>query len=609
MLQAVRVLLTVPFLLLAVQARAQEGAALYAQRCQACHEGNSGVRAPSREVIALLAPERIVQALETGVMREQGAGLSAVQRRVLAVFLSRTNGTDAAATASMAPGGACAPSTAAFQPGERGDWNGWGASPANDRFQRSAGFIPSEVPKLKLKWAFGFEGDNSAATQPAIVGRRVFVGSGSGRVYSLDLKTGCTYWMYRAESRVRGAVVIGAVRGGHAAFFGDGTANVYGVDAATGQLKWKRRVDDHRAARISGSPVFHNGRIYVPVSSSEEGNSAVATYECCTFRGSVVALDAESGAVIWKTYTISTPPTAQAKNAKGTQLYGPSGAAVWHAPTIDASTGSLYIATGDAYTQPVAGTTDAIMALDLATGAVKWSQQMTGNDAWNMSCGSNDPSNCPEGHGPDSDFGQPPILVSLPGGKRALIAAQKSGKVYAVDPDARGRLLWTLQLANGGVLGGFEWGSASDGQNFYAPASDLTFKVPALWGRGGLDPTKGGGLFAIRVADGKLAWSKPAPPCEAPCSSAQSAPASAMNGVVFSGSIDGNLRAYWVRDGSVMWSFNTAQPFETVNGIKASGGSIDVGGPAISHGMVLTTSGYGQWGGKPGNVLLAFGVD
>jgi polyvinyl alcohol dehydrogenase (cytochrome) len=593
---------------LAPVAAAQDAAALYRDRCQSCHEGAAASRAPARAVIAALPVERIVQSLESGVMREQGAGLSAAERQAIARFIST-------AAAASAPAGStaatCAPGQPLRAPGP-GDWSAWGITPANERFQRQPGFTAEQVPQLKLKWAFGFDGENAAATQPTIVGGRVFVGSGSGRVYSLDANDGCQHWMFRADAGVRSSVVIGqsgAAGSGLLAFFGDGRATVYALDAATGALRWKQRLDEHRAARITGSPVVHDGRVYVPVSSSEEATGASPGYECCTFRGSVAALDAATGDKLWQTFTIPEPAQPTVKNRIGTQLHGPSGAAVWHAPTLDPATGSLYIATGDAYTAPAAPTSDAIMALDLQTGRVKWSRQMLEGDAWNMSCGTADPSNCPEKEGPDFDFGQPPILVSLANGRRVLVAAQKSGKIHALDPDADGRVLWSLQVAKGGLLGGFEWGSASDGQYFYAPASDIAFNNPAIYARGGVDPNAGGGVFALRVSDGTIAWKTPAQPCTSPCSPAQPAPASVVPGALFAGSLDGHLRAYSTQDGKILWAFDTAREFPTVNGVRASGGSIDVGGPAVGNGMVLTTSGYGQWGGKRGNVLLAFGIE
>ena len=596
--------------LAAAPALAQDGAALYAQRCASCHEGGQVARAPSRELIGALAPDRIVGALETGTMRVQGETLTAEQRRAIADYLSTARPAPAAATPT---GGPRCEAAGTLRP-SASDWRAWGVTPANDRFQRQPGFLAAQAPSLKLKWAFGFDGENAAAANPTIVGDRVFVGSASGRVYALGLKDGCVHWTFKADGGVRGAITVGdaADAAAHpAAYFGDLRAMIYSVDAVTGELRWKKKVDEHRAARISGSAVLYGGRLYVPVSSGEEGIGAIATYECCTFRGSIVALDPATGEQLWRSYMITEAPTPRAKNAKGAQLWGPSGAAVWSAPTIDAATRSLYVATGDAYSQPAAPMTDAVVALDLETGAIKWATQVTAGDAFTMACGTADTTNCPEKPGPDHDFGQSPILVTLAGGKRLIVAGQKSGVVHGFDPDQRGKLLWSTTVGRGGELGGIEWGSASDGQHIYVPLSDITFKEPALRQRGGLNAEVGGGLFAIRLADGKQAWlSRPNGCGDRPsCSPALSAPAAVIPGAVFGGSIDGHFRAFATSDGHVLWDFDTAREFETVNGVKARGGSIDVGGAAIAHGMVLTTSGYGQWGGMRGNVLLAFFVD
>jgi polyvinyl alcohol dehydrogenase (cytochrome) len=588
---------------------AQDGAALYTQRCASCHDGGQVARAPSRDVIAALTPDRIVGALETGTMRVQGETLTADQRRAIAAYLSRAAGQTTGAAAPVD-----SPRCAATSPllTTAADWRSWGVTTANDRFQRVPGFSSTQAPNLKLKWAFGFDGENAAASNPTIVGDRVFVGSGSGRVYALGLKGGCVHWTYKADGTVRAAVVVSDTRSGStAAYFGDTRAFVYSVDATTGALRWKKQVDPHRAARVTGSPVLYEGRLYVPVSSVEEAVGAQPTYECCTFRGSIVALDANTGDELWRTYTITEAPSPRSKNAKGTQLWGPSGGAVWSAPTVDAVTRSLYVATGDAYSMPAAPMTDAIVALDLATGAIKWAQQTTEGDVFTMACGTADTTNCPEKEGPDHDFGQSPILVTLADGKRVIVAGQKSGVVHGFDPDQRGKKLWSTTVGRGGVLGGVEWGSASDGQNMYVPLSDLAFKEASQRGRAGLNPEVGGGLFALRIADGQQVWlSRPNACADKPsCSPALSAPAAAIPGAVFGGSLDGHFRAFATTDGRVLWDFDTVRDFETVNGVKARGGSIDVGGAAIANGTVVTTSGYGQWGGMRGNVLLAFSVD
>jgi polyvinyl alcohol dehydrogenase (cytochrome) len=601
---------------LAVPAAAQDGAALYRQHCAQCHD-QPAVRVPARDVISALSADRIVDALANGLMREQGATLSAAERRAIADSLSVVRPGTGGPTASNAP--TCAAGTAAV-PRIAGDWNGWGVDAANSRFARQPGLTAQDVPGLTLKWAFGFEGETAAAAQPVIVGQHVFVGSASGRVYALGLRDGCLHWVFKADGGVRGAIVVGAVVAAQpenrSAFFGDARATVYSLDPSTGALRWKKKVDDHRSARISGTPVLSGGRLFVPVSSGEEGSAGVAGYQCCTFRGSVVALNAATGEQIWKTYTIADEPKPTTKNAAGTQLFGPAGGAVWSAPTVDVSTNSLFIATGDAYGNPAAPTTDSVMALDMRTGAVKWARQITAHDAWNMACGSNDPTNCPQDPGLDSDFGQPPMLVTLAPGspgspgssvKRVLVLGQKSGVVHGLDPDDNGRVLWSVRIGNGGMLGGAEWGSATDGQNIYVPLSDLTFRDQKALGRGGLDSSVGGGLFALRVTDGAKMWETHPLRCADSCSSSQSAPAAVIPGVVFSGSIDGHLRAYTTGAGAIIWDVDTAREFLTVNGVRANGGSIDVGGPAIASGMVLTTSGYGTWGGKRGNVLLAFG--
>jgi polyvinyl alcohol dehydrogenase (cytochrome) len=598
------------FAVMAVPAFAQDGGTLYSQRCASCHEGGQVARAPSRDVIAALAPDRIVAALETGTMRVQGETLTPEQRRAIAAYLSTAR--PAPPTAANAPlGGPRCDSTGAVR-ATASDWRAWGVTPVNDRFQRRPGFLAPQAASLKLKWAFGFDGENAAAANPTIVGDRVLVGSGSGRVYALGLTDGCVHWMFKADGGVRAAIVVGDTENGAtAAYFGDVRAFVYSVDASTGALRWKKQIDTHRAARVTGSPVLYGGRLYVPVSSVEEGIGAQPTYECCTFRGSIVALDPATGDELWRTYMITEAPAPRGKNAKGTQLWGPSGAAVWSAPTVDAVTKSLYVATGDAYSMPAAPTTDAIVALSLETGAIKWVSQATAGDAFTMACGTADTTNCPEKAGPDHDFGQSPILVTLAGGKRVIVAGQKSGVVHGFDPDQRGKKLWSTTVGRGGELGGIEWGSASDGTNMYVPLSDITFKEPALRQRGGLNAEVGGGLFALRLTDGKQAWLSRPNGCgdKASCSPALSAPAAAIPGAVFGGSIDGHFRAFATTDGHVLWDFDTARDFDTVNGVKARGGSIDVGGAAIANGVVVTTSGYGQWGGMRGNVLLAFSVD
>jgi polyvinyl alcohol dehydrogenase (cytochrome) len=252
---------------------------------------------------------------------------------------------------------------------------------------------------------------------------------------------------------------------------------------------------------------------------------------------------------------------------------------------------------------------DAFVAFDMSSGKILWSRQMTASDDWNTSCRLPGRINCTNSDAPDFDFSSPPILVTLPNGRRALVAGQKSGMVHALDPDRQGQILWQERVGKGGINGGVQWGSAADPSNVYVALSDIG-RIPVANSQATLpDPEAGGGLFALRLENGQQVWHAPPRPCRrVRCSPAQSAPVSAMPGVVFSGSVDGHLRAYSTSSGAVVWDFDTVGPQTTVNGVPAQGGSLNVAGPAISGGMVIVNSGYVQ-NGMPGNVLLAFSVD
>jgi len=490
-------------------------------------------------------------------------------------------------------------------------WNGWGADLGNTRFQPTAmaGLTRDQVPLLRLKWAFGFAGRTAAVAQPTIVGGLVFVGGGDREVYALEAKSGCTRWAFKTEAVVRTAISFAQISGTDqfAVFFGDVRANAYAVNALTGALIWKTKVEDHPAARITGAPTLYSGILYVPVSSIEEVTGSPSAYQCCTFRGSVVALDIATGKQIWKGYTIPEAPRPTRQNAVGTQLYGPSGASVWSAPTIDVQRQALYIATGDNFSDPPSETSDAILAFELATGRMLWHWQATAKDSYVVSCFSPDRTrtNCPESDGPDHDFGQSPILVSLRSGQRVLVVGQKSGVVHALDPDQQGKILWQTRVGKGGALGGIMWGSAADQDHVYVANSDVRLSADRT-----LDPNAGGGLFALELATGKISMRVPPVSCgsRSRCSPALSAAVTAIPGVIFSGGVSGYLRAYATGDARLLWEVDTARDYPIVNGTSARGGAMDGPGPTIVDGMLYVNSGYAQWGGLPGNVLLAFEV-
>ena len=592
-----------------VAQEAPSGELLYTQHCALCHEGNLP-RIISEGSIRDKSAEEIYQAITFGFMRRQASGLSPAGRRAVAEYLSGSALGSLKAPIELLPDSAyCGAGGSA--PGDLlsgATWNGWGVNLHNTRFQstEAAGLTAAEVPRLRLRWAFGFPVVSASGSQATIVGGRVLVGSRVGLVFGLDAQSGCMHWVYQAEGGVRSAITVGPTGSGrYNGYFGDSAGRVYAIDFATGEERWKVQVEDHADVKITGAPVLHGARLYVPVASSEEVTAIIPTYECCTFRGSIVALDAATGRQVWKTYAIAEAPRRTDRNVVGTQRWGPSGAGIWSAPTVDAERNRLYVTTGDSYSDPAAPESDAIMALDMDTGQVLWVQQTTPGDAWTVACEGEteiDRAGCPDSEGPDVDYGSSPVLTTLPGGQRVLLAGQKSGVMYGLSPDT-GELLWETRVSDGGILGGIEWGFATDGEFVYASISDAYEK----------EPGEAGGLAALRIENGEVVWE--APPIQDTCGgregchTGQPGAVTAIPGVVFSGSLDGHFRAYSTESGAVIWDVDTVGEFETVNGVPARGGSINGSGATIVGGMLYVTSGYGGGDFMPGNVLLAFSIE
>ena len=562
--------------------------------------------------------------------------MSAISRRragaafLLASVLWVTGSGRMAAAEDTAPAtppeATCPPATPDFaDPLGTPHWNGWGVGPAQHRFQPAdmAQLAPGDVPRLKLKWAFGIAGASRAFAQPTVMGGRIFFGGQNGKVYSLDAKSGCIHWQIDAGAAVRAAIVIGKDDAGWRAYFGDAHGDVHAVDAITGKALWTTHVDDHLAARITGAPTLAGTTLFVPVSSTEEFRAMDPHYPCCSFRGSIVALAASTGARLWKSYTIAQEPKPGPTNSAGVQLSGPAGAAVWSAPTFDAAKGMIYATTGDNYSDPTSDTSDAVLAFNAASGELVWSRQMTAGDAYNMGCNGRSAGNCPQSRGSDFDFGASAVLAELAGGKRVLIGAQKSGVVTALDPDRGGEIVWQKRVGRGGALGGVMWGPATDGVKIYVAVSDVKISAVAPGTPGAqttqldprlaflLDNAAGGGLHALRLDTGEEVWQTPHPGChDVPgCSPAQSAAVTAMPGIVFSGGLDGHLRAYAADDGRIVWDVDTKGDHPTVNGVAAHGGSIDGPGPVVVGGMLYVNSGSAFYGTIPGNALLAYSVD
>jgi polyvinyl alcohol dehydrogenase (cytochrome) len=609
---------------------ARTGESMYQQSCAPCHD--KGVeRAPQRAALKAMTPEQVLGAMESGEMIYMAARWPVAGRRAIAEYITEKKLGTALRESSLSPSAICSPAA----PADFGDplsgprWNGWGQNTSNTRFQDAAmaGLTAADVPRLKLKWAFGYPGDILATSNgaPSVLGGRIFISSPGGTIYSLNASSGCIYWSLNTGSRVRTALSIGKIETGsgpvYAAYFGDARATAWAVDAATGKELWKTKVDDTQGAGITGSPVFYKGKLYVPVRGNDEVFAVQPSFECCKFRGSMVALDAATGKQIWKTWTIDEPAKQTTKNAQGVQLWGPSGAPIWTTPAIDPKLNAIYAATGDNYSKPATKTSDAFIAMDLDTGKILWTHQMTPNDAWTSACRLPDKTNCPDESAPDFDFAASPILVNLPNGKRAVVAGQKSGFVHALDPDNKGKLLWQVRAGKGGTFGGVQWGSAADAANVYVAISDLgRILLPfdeKLLAETGLtsatdaDPKVGGGIVALRLTNGERMWFTPPPGCgdRKPCSPAQSAAVTAIPGIAFSGSVDGHMRAYAAKNGAILWDFDTIRSYQTVDGVEARGGSLNGPGPVIVGGLVIFNSGYSSPGGAPGNVLLAFSVD
>ena len=575
------------------------GELLFQGHCAGCHNGAAEARAPAPDALRQRSPASILEVLAHGSMRIQGATLNGPERRAIAEYLG---GTTLAGDSTGASRGRCS-TRSIFKLSAESGWNGWGANLDNTRHQSAAaaGLAASTVPRLVLKWAFGFPDATSAWAQPTIVGGWLFVGSQNGSVYALDAKSGCIRWVFSADGGVRTAISVGAGLGaGHEAiYFGDTGAKAYALDAASGRLLWKTKVDAHPLARITGAPALYRDRLYVPMSSYEESQGARPEYGCCTFRGSLSSLDAKTGRIVWRTYMIPEAPQPRGTSSAGMTLFGPAGAPIWSAPTIDQEHGLIYVGTGNSYAGATVPTSDAVVALNLS-GKIQWVRQLFPNDVFVSGCRvKNENPNCADQSGPDYDFGNSPMLATLPHGRRAIVIGQKSGIGWALDPQRRGEVIWQYRAGAGGALGGIEWGSAVDRDHAYFAVSDIASSSP-------------GGLHAVKLQSGERAWyAAPQPPkCAAGprCNAAQAAAISIIPGVVFSGSNDGALRAYSSTDGRILWEIDTNREFTTVNGVEARGASMLGPGPVIAAGMVYVESGYGAFGGRPGNVLLAYGL-
>jgi polyvinyl alcohol dehydrogenase (cytochrome) len=490
----------------------------------------------------------------------------------------------------------------------KASWTGWGGAQGNQRFQAQETILNTgNVGDLKLKWAFGFPETTRVRSQPTVTASMVYIGSQEGTIYALDADIGCVRWTFDAGTEVRGAIKLHThpTDGRSILVFGDTKANAYSLDANTGAMLWKTKIHEHILATVTGSVNADQDKVYVPVSSSEVVPSARSEYECCTFRGSLVAVNLIDGSIAWKTYT-TAEPIATGKNSAGANNFGPSGAPIWSSPMLDSKRKLVIATTGQNYSSPATDTSDAVMAMDTATGKIRWTTQLWKNDAWNGGC-SRKTANCPKEDGPDFDVGTGVILIDIAAEKQLLLVGAKSGLVYALDPDQNGKILWQKRVGSGGTMGGVHWGMSSDSDRLYVGVSDLPTSNP--YAKGEPKPS----LNALDPVTGEFLWQLPLPndcPSEIKfrCYPGISAAVSSSPGLVFAGGMDGMLRAVDSSNGKILWAHNTYKPYTTVNGIEGIGGSIEADGPVIANGQVYITSGYDKWAEMPGNVLLVFAL-
>ncbi|HAS47812.1 MAG TPA: dehydrogenase [Gammaproteobacteria bacterium] len=582
-----------------------DGEYQYQLFCAECHEG-ALLEAPQRAAFDFYTPNRIVDALEFGSMATSGMALTRQQKRNIAYFLTGEQFDDSPAQAvSFSCESSLGSDARLTQPVA---WNGWGGGVGNTRHRAGESILTkSNVGQLELKWAFAYPDATRARSQPVVTEEVTFIGSQEGTIFALDNTNGCPWWTFSADAEVRGAIFVDTDDQGapETLLFGDFGGSAYAISAQTGELIWKREVHEHPQATITGSVIAHEDTLLVPVSSLEVLLAARVGYPCCSFRGAVVALSISSGEELWRTYTTDEPRPTILSTA-GTQQFGPSGAPIWSSPTVDADRNLVYVGTGENYSSPANGYSDAVLAMDMANGEIVWAAQLTKDDAWNGACSRGTP-NCPEEDGPDYDIGAAPILTRDGNGREIILVGQKSGMVYALDPAKGGELIWEQRAGSGGTMGGIHYGMSTNGEKLFVGVSDLPTNNP--YNVGAAHP----GVHALDVSTGEILWRNDLPNnCEEGpflCWPGISAAVSSTSDLVFAGGLDGILRALDTNNGDILWETNTRQSFGLRNGIEAKGGSIESDGPVIVNGQVFITSGYEKWAESPGNVLLVYSLN
>lgn len=584
------------------------GQQVYETSCAACHDNPEATKSPPLDTLKRMGPRAVSHALTNGKMRAQAANLSPEQIDAVVSYLSATANVDNSWIASnTCPADRMDVDTSPVHIGQ------WGFDERNHRHltAEQAGLTTAQLGKLELAWVMAFPSTANMRAQPVVVGNTMYLSIvDSGQLFALDIggNTPCVKWVYEHDVPLRTALGYHTYGDRNVLLFADGAAHVLMMDAVTAEVLWTATVKVTSVSNVTAMPVLFEDRVFVPISSGELNMGATPDYECCTSHGAVVALNASNGERLWVYHTMEdAKPTTVSR--VGTQQWGPSGAPIWTAAAVDAKRRLIYVGTGENTSAPPTDTSDAILAIRMDDGSLAWKYQTTPNDIFLTGC-MNDPDgpNCPPDYSinKDWDFGAGLMLANKTDGSDLVIAGQKNGVVWAFDPDT-GELVWETKVGPGGAMGGVHWGMAFDGKSrLYVPNNMST------------GPTADGeepGLHALDIDTGNILWSYlHKPDCSGDratnlrtCQSSygMSAATLLVDGAVIQGANDGFLKIFDAQRGEPLFTFDTARPFATVNGVEGKGGAIDNANIVAANGMLFVQSGYGLMG-VPGNILLAF---